>query len=204
MSEQQVEQTPHEQLADARAELDELQGLIDGLEDQVREGDEREAQMRLGEAFGLKRLASLRREAAERKVARAEEQRREQERQETETLAATELLAVSLPRVAELYRQASEAVNALLDVCEVRERAVHDYGQKLHELGSEHLLYRGEGRTVLAFAGETFENHHFSPRMMLALLFEQTRRARKISDMNSRTTPDTHPVLRYLEAGEEL
>jgi hypothetical protein len=82
MTEQQMEKTPREQLADARAELTELQNLIDGLEEKVRDGDETDTAMKLGEAYGLRRLAQLRQEAAERKAARAEEQRRLQEKQE--------------------------------------------------------------------------------------------------------------------------
>ncbi|MER7309929.1 hypothetical protein [Streptomyces griseoluteus] len=205
MTEQQVERTPQQQLAEARAELDELQGLIDGLENQVREGDETEAAMELGRQYGLKRLASLRWEAAERKAARAEEQRRLQEKQEAEARASEDVLAYAMPQMAELYRKALEAVTALVQAGAVREKAIEDHGRALDRMGgSDHLLWRGDGRTVLGFAGETFENGLCQPRVLLSLLVHHVNAAERVGLHHLVPVGEGHPVRRYLEAGEDL
>jgi hypothetical protein len=107
--------------------------------------------------------------------------------------------------MAELYRRALEATDALMTACAAREESVLSHGRALENVGgSEHLLWRGDGRTVLAFAGETYESGHYAPPNLLALLIDQVNGKHRVGLRHYGLVGSGHPVLRYLEAGEEL
>jgi hypothetical protein len=53
------------ELNDARREREELDGLISGLEEQVRAGEASDAEQQLAERYSLQKLAQLRQQAAE-------------------------------------------------------------------------------------------------------------------------------------------
>lgn len=208
MTEQQTEKTPHEQLADAKTELGELQGLINGLEEQVREGDETEAVMRLGEAFGLKRLAALRREAAERKVARAEAEQLAQRRLEVEAAAQADLEQLGVDRLAAALDVAVKALATLKQLGDARQTAIHKHARAYVDLGMTDRIRHQDGHwTVYEVAGQVYDTNQDrcqGDALVQLAMHEMDRRLvqgpARVSRGFPPPEPFDHPVTRHLAA----
>lgn len=209
MSEQQVEKSAREQLADAQAEMDELQQLIDGLEDQVREGDETKAQMKLGEAFGLKRLAELRREAAERKVARAEAEERAQQRLEAEAAAQADLEQLGVDRLAAAFDTAVRALTDLKTLGDARQAAIERHAQAYVNLGMRDRILHQDGRWVrFEVGGVQYDTNQdqCGGDVLLSLVERELKRREQVAGRMAKgyapPEPLPHPVTRRLAERE--
>lgn len=207
MTEQQTEKTPHEQLADARAELGELQGLIDGLEEKVRAGEETDAEMELGRQYGLKRLATLRRDAAERRVAKAEAERLRQQRAEAEAAAAADLGQLGIDRMATALDAVVEALAGLKQLGDDRRAAINRHGQAYVELGmTDRIRHQDGGWVAFEVAGQVYDTQQdpCGGEALLALAQRELKRRESIPARVARgyTPPEPleHPVTRYLAA----
>jgi DNA-binding transcriptional ArsR family regulator len=212
VTEQQIEKTPHQQLADARAELDELQGLIDGLEEQVREGDETEAQMELGRQYGLKRLASLRREAAERRVARAEEEQRQQRRLEAEAAAQADFEQLGVDRLAAALDTAVRALAELKQLGDARQAAVERHARAYVDLEmTDRIRHRDGGWIVYEVAEQVYDTNQDRCQGDTLVTLAMQEMDRRLVQTPARLQrgypapePFDHPVTRHLaaQAGE--
>lgn len=208
MTEQQTEKTPHAQLADARAELGELQSLIDGLEDKVRDGDETEAQMELGRQYGLKRLATLRKESAERRVAKAEAARLQQQRLEAEAAARTELGRLGIDRLASALDAAVEALATLRKLGDARQAAIVQHGQAYVSLGmTDRIRHQDGGWTVFEVAGQVYDTNQdkCAGSVLVDLAMRELERRLVVAPLRAGKgfpppEPIEHPVTRHLAA----
>jgi hypothetical protein len=205
VTEQQTEKTPREQLADAHTELDELQGLIDGLEEKVREGDETDAAMELGKQYGLKRLASLRRDAAGRKVARAEAEERAQRRLEAEAAAEADLEQLGVDRLATALDTAVQALADLKSLGDTRRAALERHARAYVELGmTDRILHQDGGWVRFTVGDAVYDTHQdqCAGDALLALAQEELKRRAAIPDRMARgfTPPEPirHPVTLHL------
>ena len=210
MTEQQTEKTPHEQLADARAELGELQGLIDGLEAKVRDGDETEAEMELGRQYGLKRLATLRRDAAERRVAKAEVERLRQQRVEAEAAAAADLGQLGVDRLASALDTAVQALTALKALGDARHAALERHGRAYADLGmTDRIRHREGGWVVFEVAGQVYDTNqdHCQGRTLVDLAMRELERRTVLTPLRTGKgfpppDPIGHPVTQHLAQRE--
>jgi hypothetical protein len=206
VTEQQTEKTPREQLADAKAELDELQDLIDGLENRVRDGEETEATMELGRQYGLKRLASLRREAAERKVARAEAEQRAQRRLEAEAAAQADLEQLGVDRLAAALDAAVRALSELKRLGDARQAAVERHGQAYVDLAMTDRIVHRDGRWIrYEVAGSVYDTNQDrcqGDALVQMAIHEMDRRLvqtpARVSKGFPPPEPFDHPVTRHL------
>ncbi|MFI6123249.1 hypothetical protein ACIBCU_26310 [Streptomyces sp. NPDC051064] len=146
-----------QELVDAKAEIAEMQGLIDGLEEKVRDGEAAEEAQQLGEQYGLQRLAVLRREAAERKLEKAEAAELSRRRGEAEKTARVELTEVSTGVIAEKYAAAMAALDDLADVCVRREDAVRRHLAVFADLDMPHVIANANPQHIFALDGERYE-----------------------------------------------
>ncbi|MFI9059792.1 hypothetical protein ACIGXQ_35540 [Streptomyces anulatus] len=146
-----------QELADTKTEINELQGLIDGLEEKVREGEEAEEAQQLGEQYGLKRLAELRKEAAERKLAKAEAAEVVRRRGEAEEAARVDLGAASDEVIAAKYRAALAALDDLAEVCVQRETAVRTHLKVFAELDMPNVIANTNPQFIFRLDGTKFE-----------------------------------------------
>ncbi|MFD3640683.1 hypothetical protein [Streptomyces griseus] len=146
-----------QELADNRAEIAELQGLIDGLEEKVRNGEEAEEAQQLGEQYGLKRLAELRQEAAERKLAKAEAAEAARRRGEAEDAARADLGAASDEVIADRFVAAMAALDALAGVCVQRETAVRTHLKAFVELGMPNVVANENPQFIIRVDATKFE-----------------------------------------------
>ncbi|WP_411097166.1 hypothetical protein [Streptomyces sp. 020-2-3H-GM] len=145
------------ELADNRAEIAELQGLIDGLEEKVLNGEAAEEAQRLGEQYGLKRLAELRQEAAERKLAKAEAAEEARRRGEAEEAARVDLEAASDEVIADKFMAALAALDDLAEVCVQRETAVRDHLHAFVELDMPNVVANENPQFIIRVGGAKFE-----------------------------------------------
>jgi hypothetical protein len=205
VAEQQVEKSPQEQLADARAELDELQGLIDGLEEQVREGDDREAEMELGRQYGLKRLAELRREAAERRASKAVAEEKARRRLEAEAAAQADLEQLGVDRLASALDTAVQALADLKALGDARQAALERHARAYVDLGMKDRIVHQDGHWVRFQAGGAVydtNQDQCSGNALLALVQQELKRRELIPDRVAKgftpLEPIPHPVTRYL------
>ncbi|MER6601829.1 hypothetical protein [Streptomyces parvus] len=145
------------ELADNRAEIAELQGLIDGLEEKVRNGEEAEEAQQLGEQYGLKRLAELRQEAAERKLAKAEAAEEARRRVEAEEAARADLGAASDEVIADKFMAALAALDDLAEVCVQRETTVRTHLKAFVELDMPNVIANTNPQFIFRLDGTKFE-----------------------------------------------
>ncbi|MYX15441.1 hypothetical protein GTY67_18960 [Streptomyces sp. SID8374] len=145
------------ELADTRAEIAELQGLIDGLEEKVRNGEEAEEAQLLGEQYGLKRLAELRQEAAERKLAKAEAAEEARRRGEAEEAARADLGAASDEVIADRFVAAVAALDALAEVCVQRETAVRTHLKAFAALDMPNVVANENPQFIIRVGDSKFE-----------------------------------------------
>lgn len=146
-----------QELADTRAEIAEMQGVIDVLEEQVREGEEAEEAQQIAERYGLKRLAELRQEAAERKLAKAETAEAARRRGEAEEAARADLGAASDEVIADKYRAALAALDDLAEVCVQRETAVRTHLRAFAELDMPNVIANKNPQFIFQVDGTKFE-----------------------------------------------
>ncbi|MEV7125879.1 hypothetical protein [Streptomyces sp. NPDC093260] len=146
------------QLEDARREKAELDELIAGLEQQVREGDETEAQRALAERYGLQRLAQLRADAAEERVRQAEAAALEERRREAEAAAAADLEILSVDRIADALTAAVDALAELQRLGDARQAAIERHAKTFVELGmSDRIAHRDGGWVVFTAGGGRYD-----------------------------------------------
>ncbi|MGW3927846.1 hypothetical protein ACWECC_07075 [Streptomyces microflavus] len=146
-----------QELADTRAEIAEMQGVIDTLEEQVREGEAAEEAQQMAERYGLKRLAELRQEAAERKLAKAEAAEVVRRRGEAEEAARTDLGAASDEVIAAKYRAALAALDDLAEVCVQREIAVRAHLKAFAALDMPNVIANHTPQHIFSLDGTKFE-----------------------------------------------
>ncbi|MFD9716692.1 hypothetical protein [Streptomyces sp. NPDC059076] len=144
-------------LADTKAEIAEMQGVIDVLEQKVRDGEEAEEAQALGERYGLRRLAELRREAAERKLEKAEAADLARRRGEAEAAARADLAEVSNDVIAGKYAAALAALDDLAVVCGRREETVHRHLAVFADFGMPNVIANQAPQHIFALDGEQFE-----------------------------------------------
>lgn len=200
--------TPQEELSTARAEAAELQGHIDRLEEQVREGDEREAAEELGKAFGLRRLVQLRQEAAERKVARAEAGERARRRLAAIAGAEADLTQLGIDRLAGAFTEAVEALERLARLGDTRQDAIERHGRAFVDLGLP--LRHLDGKwVVFEVNGTVYDTHqdHCDGARLLRLVQEELERRKAVTrrlDLGfAPPEPLAHPVTQYIAATTE-
>ncbi|MFD3972943.1 hypothetical protein [Streptomyces cyaneofuscatus] len=146
-----------QELADTRAEIAEMQGVIDVLEERVREGEEAEEAQQIAERYGLKRLAELRQEAAERKLAKAEAAEAARRRGEAEEAARADLGAASDEVIADKFMAAVAALDALAEVCVQRETAVRTHLKAFVELDMPNVIANENPQFIIRVDGTKFE-----------------------------------------------
>lgn len=200
--------TPQEELSAARAEAAELQDHIDRLEEQVREGDEREAAEELGKAFGLRRLVQLRQEAAERKVARAEAEERARRRLAAIAGAEADLTQLGIDRLAVAFTEAVEALERLARLGDTRQDAIERHGRAFVDLGLP-VRHQDGGWIVFEVNGTVYDSHqdHCDGARLLRLVQEELERRKGMSrrlDLGfAPPEPLLHPVTQYLAATDD-
>ncbi|MFC8724306.1 hypothetical protein [Streptomyces bacillaris] len=187
------------ELADTKAEIAELQALIDGLEEKVREGEEAEEAQQLGEQYGLKRLAELRREAAERKLAKAEAADLARRRGEAEAAARADMVELSDAALAVKYAAAVAALDDLAAVCVRREDAMRGHLKAFVELGMENVIANAPPQHIFALDGELFEVGTRRPQDLVTRATAHVFRVRALRDA-PRIGDRAHPVERVLAA----
>ncbi|MEU3435459.1 hypothetical protein [Streptomyces sp. NPDC006863] len=193
------------ELADNRAEIAELQGLIDGLEKRVRDGEAAEEAQQLAERYGLKRLAELRREAAEQKVKRAEAAEL-RERQETAVRAAAEELeALSPERLAEACEEALRAIERVQQLGDARQAAAVRHAQAFLDLGiRDRIRHQDGGWVVFEVDGVKYDTRqdHLGGRSLLAVIEGERQRRAQIPGRRAKgfpaPEPASHPVAQLL------
>ncbi|MEU2800238.1 hypothetical protein [Streptomyces sp. NPDC007117] len=187
------------ELADNRAEIAELQGLIDGLEEKVREGEEAEEAQLLGEQYGLKRLAELRQEAAERKLAKAEAADLARRRSEAEEAARAGMVELSDAVLAEKYAAALNALDDLAEACVRREDAIREHLAVFADLGMPNVIANAPPQHIFALDGELFEVGTRRPQDLVTRATAHVFRVRALRDA-PRIGDRAHPVERVLTA----
>ncbi|MCT9078775.1 hypothetical protein [Streptomyces fulvoviolaceus] len=184
------------ELADARREREELDTLINGLEEQVRDGEAVQAERELTAQYGLARLATLRQEAAERRVKGAEAEAL-RERQEAAVQAAREELgAASLDVVAHRYGAALAALDDLASVCAARDAAITRYREEFEALGLSGHVLAGPPQVVVQVDGEQYRAGDCQVDVMVLRVVDRLARARKLRQVTRSVGASTsyHPV----------
>lgn len=191
------------ELEDARREKTELDDLIEGLEQQVLDGNEAQATRELGEKFGLQRLAELRQERAEKRVQDAEIARRAQLLKDAQEDATEALTAVSADVVAGAYVAALAAVTELVEACRTREAAILEHARALRSAGDTQLLVAtGDARRIIDVNGERFEAGRFEAGLMLGRVAgaAMATAGRSASGSQFQRPEGLHPVEQLLAA----
>ncbi|MGC2997418.1 hypothetical protein ACPF8X_03175 [Streptomyces sp. G35A] len=193
------------QLEDARREKAELDELIAGLEQQVRAGENEEAERCLGEQYSLERLARLRQEAAEQRVRDAEAAELEQRRREAEAAAQADLEILSVGRLAEALDAAVNALAELQRLGDARQAALERHAKAFLDLGMDDRVRHREGRWVVFEAGgtkyDTVQDGCGGERLVALAGKELVRRgqdAQRVVKGFGRLEPLPHPVTRHL------
>ncbi|MET8377444.1 hypothetical protein [Streptomyces microflavus] len=187
------------ELADTRAEIAEMQGVIDTLEEQVREGEAAEEAQQLAERYGLKRLAELRQEAAERKLAKAEAAELARRRGEAEAAARVDMVELSDAALAAKYAAALAALDDLAEVCVRREDAMREHLRTFAELGMENVIANAPPQHIFTLGGELFEVGTRRPQDLVTRATAHVFRVRGLRDA-PRIGGSAHPVERVLTA----
>ncbi|WP_432004559.1 hypothetical protein [Streptomyces parvus] len=201
-----------QQLADAQREKAELDGLIEGLERQVLDGEEAEASRQLGEQWGLRRLAELRQERAAKRLQEAEAADLARRMKAARKAATEELTTLGAGVVLEKYRALLAALDDFVSTCGEREAAVLKHSQALRQVGDQRMLVKtGDSRVMVDVPGERFEFGQYEPGNMLARAAGAVMAGRSVSHQVGRggvgivRPSGVHPVERLLavEAGED-
>ncbi|WP_329220283.1 hypothetical protein [Streptomyces microflavus] len=188
-----------QELADTKAEIAELQGLIDGLEEQVREGEAAEEAQQLGEKYGVLRVAQLRQEAAERKLAKAEAAELARRRAAAEAAARADMVELSDAALAVKYAAALAALDDLAAVCVRREDAMREHLAVFADLGMKNVIANAPPQHIFALDGEKFEVGTRRPQDLVTRATAHVFRVRALRDA-PRIGGSAHPVERVLTA----
>jgi hypothetical protein len=182
-------------LEKAQAEAAEAQQLIDTLEEQVREGSEAVDADVLGREYGVRRLAELRKEAAEQRAKEARAALAVQRRAAALRDAETELDAVSLDRLADLHAAAYDALLALAEATVRRRRVIAEQAAALAEVNAfGAVVSRAQDQVVVKVGGVVHRQQDAPvpivlPRLLAQVSGEASTRAR------SGGAPDLHAAL---------
>ncbi|PWS43892.1 hypothetical protein DKT74_14220 [Streptomyces sp. ZEA17I] len=193
------------ELADTKAEIAELQGLIDGLEEQVRNGEAVAEATALGEQYGVLRVAELRQEAAERKLKRAEAAERRERQEAAVRAAAEELEALSPERLAEACEEALQAIERVHRLGDARQAAVVRHAKAFLELGMLDRVHHHAGSWVVFEVGgvryDTNQDHLDGGALLTVIEGERHRRTLipgRRAQGYADPEPSSHPMSRLL------
>ncbi|MEU3835578.1 hypothetical protein [Streptomyces microflavus] len=189
-----------QELADTRAEIAEMQGVIDVLEEKVREGEEAEEAQQLAERYGLKRLAELRQEAAERKLAKAEAAELARQRGAAEATARADLGAASDEVIVAKYRAALAALDDLAEVCVQREAAVRTHLKAFAELDMPNVVANSNPQFIFRVDGTKFEVGERKAQDLVSRAINRVYAVRGLSGA-PRIGIGSNPVERLVAAG---
>ncbi|MFJ3088923.1 hypothetical protein [Streptomyces sp. NPDC086838] len=199
-----------QELADTRAEIAELQGLINGLEEQVREGEAVDEAQQLGERYGVLRVAQLRQEAAQRKLAKAEAAELQDRRQEAVRAAGEELGALSPERLAAACEEALGVIDRLQQLGDARQEAIQRHAKVFLELGMQDRIRHRDGAWVVFEVDgaryDTRQDHLDGRALLAAVEAERYRRAlipARRAQGFSGPEPDSNPMARLLAANAD-
>ncbi|MFH9768463.1 hypothetical protein ACH4N4_19460 [Streptomyces microflavus] len=187
------------ELADNRAEIAELQGVIDGLEAQVRDGEATAEAQQLGERYGVLRVAQLRQEAAERKLAKAEAAELARRRGAAEEAARADMVELSDAALAVKYAAALAALDDLAEVCVRREDAMLGHLKTFADLKMTNVVANAPPQHIFALDGELFEVGTRRPQDLVTRATAHVFRVRGVRDA-PRIGGSAHPVERVLTA----
>ncbi|MEV1088008.1 hypothetical protein [Streptomyces microflavus] len=188
-----------QELADTRAEIAEMQGVIDTLEEQVREGEASQEAQALGEKYGVLRLAELRQEAAGRKLKRAEAAEAARRRGEAEDAARADMVELSDAALAAKYAAALAALDDLAEVCVRREDAMLGHLKTFADLKMTNVIANAPPQHIFALDGEKFEVGTRRPQDLVTRATAHVFRVRGLRDA-PRIGGSAHPVERVLTA----
>jgi hypothetical protein len=146
------------ELNDARREREELDGLISGLEEQVRAGEASDAEQQLAERYSLQKLAQLRQQAAERRVRDAEAAALTERRRQAEAAAQADLEILGVDRLAAALDAAVNALGELQRLGDARQDALRRHAATFVELGmDDKIVHRDGGWVVFEAGGERYD-----------------------------------------------
>jgi hypothetical protein len=188
-------------LEKATAEAAEAQRLIDALEEQVREGDEAVDAEALGREYGVKRLAELRKEAAEQRARQARADVVAQRRAAVLTDAEEALTAVSMDNLAGLYNAAHDALLALAEAVLRRRRLITDTSRELAELEPRRrgMVQVHGGAEAVTVGGVQYRHQDTPAAVLLPRLLVQV--SKEIIGTEPAGLPDLHAALYAYLAG---
>ncbi|WDT90769.1 hypothetical protein H0E86_03910 [Streptomyces sp. SCSIO-PteL053] len=186
-----------QELADTKAEIAELQGVIDGLEEKVREGEATAEATALGEQYGVLRVAQLRQEAVQRKLKRAEAAEL-RERQEAAVRAASEELeALSPERLADACEEALQAIERVHRLGDARQAAVVRHAQAFVDLEMRDRIHHQDGGwVVFEVGGVRYDTRqdHLGGRSLLATIEGERHRRTLIPGRRAKRFPPPEPA----------
>lgn len=193
------------ELADNRAEIAELQGLIDGLEEKVRDGEAVEEAQQLGEKYGVLRVAQLRKEAVERKLKRAEAAELRERQEKAERAARGELESLGPERLAEACEEALRAIERVQQLGDARQAAVVRHAKAFADLEMRDRIRHQDGGWVVFEAGGVrydTKQDHLDGRSLLAAIEGERQRRAQIPGRRAKgfpaPEPASHPVAQLL------
>ncbi|MFJ5046394.1 hypothetical protein [Streptomyces sp. NPDC088719] len=193
------------ELADTRAEIAELQGVIDGLEEQVRDGEATAEAQQLGERYGVLRVAQLRQEAAQRKLKRTEAAEVARRRGEAEKAARAELESLSPERLAEACEEALEVIERLCRLGDARQAAVARHAKTFLDLGMMDRVHHQAGAwVVFEVGGVRYDTNqeHLDGRSLLTVIEGERHRRTLIQGRRAKgftgPEPSSHPMAQLL------
>lgn len=195
------------QLADAQAEKAELDGLIQGLEQQVLDGQAEETERELTEQYGLARLAKLRQEAAERRVKDATAAEVQERRQAALAAAREELEGLGPERLAEACEAALKAIERVQQLGDARQAAVERHAAVFLDLGmNDRIRHQDSSWVVFEVDGVRYDTQQdrLGGRTLLGVIEGERVRRSQIPGRLARGFPppdaEPHPVAQLLAA----
>lgn len=199
-----------QELADTKAEIVEMQGVIDALEEKVREGEAADEAQELGERYGVMRLAGLRLEAAERKLAKAEALELQERRQAAVQAARQELAALAPARLAEACEEALGVIDRLCSLGDARHAALARHAKAFVDLGmKDRIRHKAGAWIVFEIDGVKYDTQqdHLGGRALLAAIegerFRRTQIPARRAQGFSGPEPDRHPMAQLLAANAD-
>ncbi|MBT2425228.1 hypothetical protein J7F02_05890 [Streptomyces sp. ISL-112] len=197
--------TAQRELADTKEEIAELQGLIDGLEAQVREGEAVAEAQQLGERYGVLRVAQVRQEAAELKLKRAEAAERRERQEAAVQAAAEELESLGPERLAAACEEALRAIERVQQLGDARQAAVTRHAQAFLDLGMrDRIRHQDAGWVVFQAGGVKYDTKQdrLDGRSLLTVIEGERQRRAQIPGRRAKgfpaPEPTSHPVARLL------
>lgn len=199
-----------QELADTKAEIDEMQGVIDVLEEKVRDGEAVEEAQQLGEKYGVLRVTQLRKEAAERKLKQAEAAALRERREAAVQAAREELGELTPERLAEACEDALGVIDRVCRLGDARQAAVVRHAQAFLELGMQDRIRHKDGSWVVyevdGVRYDTQQGGLGSRALLVAIEAERLRRTQipvRRAQGQSGPEPDSHPMAQLLAANAD-